>query len=559
MSWNEHHCDSERLASEAELAKGIAQPTKIPDTGSCLRERTNRNVSSPTFDRTTERTKMKILFLAANPVDVVSRLRIDKEFREIRRKIHLGTHGNQLEIVLELAVRANDLPEALLRHQPDIVHFSGHGSEIGEIFLEDEAGNRKAVSIEALSDLFRILKGNIRMVVLNACYALEQAKALSETIDFTIGMNDAIDDRAAITFSSQFYQSLAFGRSVKEAFELAVNQLRLEGFDDASVPELQVREGVSASLSRIVKPRVASLGFWLFASLAIILTLDILRRFMGGEGGWWDISVTFAQPLLIFTAALAVCLIATSLMHPVNLLVEKVARFARFNEPHKARRVAISTGIVLGSAFGIWLSLPAFARYYNEKGFEFQHREPTDLSRARESYQLAVRLKPNYAQAHYNLAAINEDLHPEKALEGYLLAIRYDSQIYPAYNNLARLYLRRGTAKDYENALTILSQASDLAPQDENVQYSLYKNFGWANYALTHYVVAETYLRRAISLRGGEGAAAHCLLAYVLKEQGKTEAVDECYDCVRFAPGEKDVEAKWVSDAQECFMKEDRK
>jgi len=73
---------------------------------------------------------------------------------------------------------------------------------------------------------------------------------------------------------------------------------------------------------------------------------------------------------------------------------------------------------------------------------------------------------------------------------------------------------------------------------------------------LKHYSLAEMYLRRAISLQSKQGgAAAHCLLAYVLKAQGKAEAADECFDCVSLAPGEKDIEAKWLSDAQECLMK----
>src|SRR5262249_46272688 len=158
----------------------------------------------------------------------------------ISQKIRLGTFHDQVELVLELAVRVSDLQAALLRHQPDIVHFSGHGSHSSGIVLEDEAGNRKVVNRRALSELFRILKDNIRVVVLNACYARDQARILSETIDFTIGMNDALDDRAAITFASYFYQSLAFGRSVEEAFDLAVNQLDLESLACAQVPELLV-------------------------------------------------------------------------------------------------------------------------------------------------------------------------------------------------------------------------------------------------------------------------------------------------------------------------------
>ncbi|HST19603.1 MAG TPA: CHAT domain-containing protein [Blastocatellia bacterium] len=556
---------------------------------------------------------MKILFLAANPVDVVTQLRIDQEIREIRRKIRTGTLRDHLEVVSEWAVRAGDLQEALLRHQPDIVHFSGHSSQTSGIILEDEAGNRKAVNRKALLDLFRILKDNVRMVVLNACYARDQAKALATTIDFTIGMNSMVEDKAAIVFASHFYQSLAFGRSVKESFDLAVNQLELEGLDVAHMPELLVRDGANAASTRIVrphrravepknkpakfrgrkvavagakvrptlipkdkpnvtisgqamrglaceeqkgKPRALAFLLWLFASVAINLTTDVLRRLFISDGGRLNMICMILQSVLIALAVIAAVLAVISLVRPASSPVVKAASLGVFKEPRNVQRVAILTGIAPVIALGVWLSLPVFAHYYNEKGIEFQYSEHPDLLRARESYQRAVRLKPSYAQAHYNLAIVEEDLQPEKAMEEYRLAIKHDSHIYSAYNNLARLYLRRGKDNDYENALNILSQAETLSPQDEDMQYSLNKNLGWTNYAVKHYPVAEVYLRRAISLKSKQGgAAAHCLLAYVLREQGKAGVDDECFDCVKLAPGEEDIEAKWLNDAKECCMK----
>jgi hypothetical protein len=101
-----------------------------------------------------------------------------------------------------------------------------------------------------------------------------------------------------------------------------------------------------------------------------------------------------------------------------------------------------------------------------------------------------------------------------------------------------------------------LNQALDISPQDEGVQYSLNKNLGWANWKLKNYASSEMYLRRAISLQDEEGgAAAHCLLVYVLKELGKAGVEDECFYCVTLAPGEKDVEEKWTSDAQDYLIK----
>jgi tetratricopeptide (TPR) repeat protein len=556
---------------------------------------------------------VKILFLAANPVDGATRLRVDEEIREISHKIRSSSLRDQIELVSEWAVRGRDLAAALLRHQPDIVHFSGYGSPTSGIRLEDDAGNSQAVSRKALSNLFRILKDNIRVVVLNACYAKAQAQALTRTIDFTIGMNAAMDNSASIIFAAHLYQSLAFGRSVKEAFELAVNQLDLEGIAGAQVPKLLVRKGADPSqsrLARLVEPspikssqeaaasgdRTASVSGdsvraiivgdhskiklggdstrratkeklrpvaflpRLLAAIAISLAIDVLRRFLGGDGDWSSIISAILQAVLIALLIVAVALTVILLLRPANPLVKKAARLGVFNEAQQARRAAVLTGIACVIALGLWLSLPAFAPYYNDRGTKFQSSDPPDLSRARESYQQAVRLKPGYAPAHYNLATTYEDLQPDQAIDEYLLAIRYDSRIYPAYNNLARLYLRRGKNNDYEDALNILHQGEDLSPPDENVQYSLNKNLGWANYALKHYPLAEMYLRRAVALRDDQsGAAAHCLLAYVLKAQGKTGVADECFSCITLAPGEKDIEAKWVSDAQECVMKGESK
>lgn len=189
--------------------------------------------------------KIKVLFLSANPIDS-SRLRLDQELREILKKIRAASERDCFELVAELALTPGDLTQALLRHKPQIVHFSGHGSKTDGIVLEDELGKTKLVNKQALVRVFQILKDDIRIVVLNACYAKDQAEALAETIDFTIGMNDTIRDKAAIMFAAHFYQALAFGQSVRVAFDLALTQLDLESIDGSNVPVLLVRPGADA-------------------------------------------------------------------------------------------------------------------------------------------------------------------------------------------------------------------------------------------------------------------------------------------------------------------------
>ena len=142
--------------------------------------------------------RIKILFLAANPLEM-PRLRLDKQIRVIDEKLRLSELRDKFELRQYWAVRVGDLQGYLLRHQPDIVHFSGHGSQSSGIILEDDSGKHHLVSARALSTLFSLLKDNIRCVVLNTSYTEPQAEAIAEHIECVIGMSNAIGDSAAIS------------------------------------------------------------------------------------------------------------------------------------------------------------------------------------------------------------------------------------------------------------------------------------------------------------------------------------------------------------------------
>ena len=108
-------------------------------------------------------------------------------------------------------------------------------------------GRPKPVSKAALVSLFRTLRDNIRVVLLNACFSRPQAEAIIQVSDCAIGMKTAIGDQAAITFAASFYRAIAFGRSVQAAFEQGTTALMLEGIPEEDTPELLVRAGANAS------------------------------------------------------------------------------------------------------------------------------------------------------------------------------------------------------------------------------------------------------------------------------------------------------------------------
>ena len=186
---------------------------------------------------------IKILFLASSPTDA-GRIRVDKELREVDERISLGSHRDQFDLIPHFAVRPRDLRRGLLKHRPHILHFSGHGSTTSGIVLEDDNGKTRVVTAADLAELLGILKDNLRVVVLNSCYSAVQASGITQAIDCAIGMNDKVGDASAIIFSATFYESLAFGRSVEEAFRLGVNDLKTEGTGSGDIPTMLRKQGV---------------------------------------------------------------------------------------------------------------------------------------------------------------------------------------------------------------------------------------------------------------------------------------------------------------------------
>ncbi len=183
----------------------------------------------------------KILVLAANSKDT-SGLRLDEEVRSIQQSIRLSKERDRFQIVSEWAVRTEDLIQALLSHQPHVVHFLGHGTGEQGLVLNDDRGRAQLVPTRALARLFQQLHG-IECVLLNACYSDTQAQAISQFVSCVIGMNQPIGDSAAIIFSRGFYTALGHGSSYESAHEMGRTAIDLEDIPEVKTPVLRTRLG----------------------------------------------------------------------------------------------------------------------------------------------------------------------------------------------------------------------------------------------------------------------------------------------------------------------------
>ena len=189
------------------------------------------------LEKTDENINVSILFLAADPTNSV-RLRLGEELREIQEKLQLAKLRERFVLKQRMSVRPADITQAMLDEQPKIVHFSGHGTITGALCFENQIGETHPIKPEALAAVFEQFADQVHCVLLNACYSDVQAKAIASHIDYVVGMNEAIGDKAAIAFSVGFYQALGAGRTIEQAYKLGCVQIQLQNIPEHLTPVL---------------------------------------------------------------------------------------------------------------------------------------------------------------------------------------------------------------------------------------------------------------------------------------------------------------------------------
>jgi hypothetical protein len=220
---------------------------RLKELGDKLSEIENKLQPAPLSKNSdSKKIHQKILILAAIPQPY--NLRLDKEIREIRAAIERATRRDLFEIDTRTAVRSQDIRRAMQEVRPQIVHFCGHGMEDGSLVLEDDAGNHKPVAPEGLAALFKLHAEYVNCVLLNACYSEKPAKAISQYINYTIGMNQPIEDQAAIVFAQGFYDGLGYKNldnqdMFQRAFDEGIVAIQMENLAQGQVPVLKKKVG----------------------------------------------------------------------------------------------------------------------------------------------------------------------------------------------------------------------------------------------------------------------------------------------------------------------------
>jgi hypothetical protein len=178
--------------------------------------------------------------------------------------------GKSVRMIGVFNLTLDDILMELNRSSPRILHLSGK-QEGGQIKLHNEQGKLVPVSADHLAELLADYSAMLRMVILDTCDSLQQAKIIVGTVDFAIGVRSAIAEPVAINFFAMFYNAIASGYPVQRAYDVAFGlelakiagniKYRREIEDiiecrfkpELHLPQLAVRHSVNARKAGLVK------------------------------------------------------------------------------------------------------------------------------------------------------------------------------------------------------------------------------------------------------------------------------------------------------------------
>jgi len=160
--------------------------------------------------------KLKILLVSANAIQGAT-LRVDAEFKAVQQQL-----GQTADVRYVPSATWEEVAAQVEGYTPRVVHFSAHGGDSEEILLTTREGRPHPIPTKALEQLFKVMRGKIRLVVMNSCFSERQARAIAKFTDGVLGVKLRLPEEVALGFSPRFYKAISEGESVAEAYERAM-------------------------------------------------------------------------------------------------------------------------------------------------------------------------------------------------------------------------------------------------------------------------------------------------------------------------------------------------
>lgn len=181
------------------------------------------------FDPSSESPSMTTVLMVSATFDPAPRLDIERGFQTILSR----TRHRQFYSTYVRVNGLDELMDALIMARPGVLHLSAHVAPDGELAFPPSANASAQISpTSVLIRLLETMSSKVRLVIIEALHASAIAHKISSVIDHAIAVDTSVPENLRIDFSVAFYEALAAGRAVSDAFSIAVGGVAMQRHDD---------------------------------------------------------------------------------------------------------------------------------------------------------------------------------------------------------------------------------------------------------------------------------------------------------------------------------------
>lgn len=181
---------------------------------------------------------LKILFFESNPKGTAV-LNISSELKKIKKVLKIAISSKLLSLTDFGSTSFEDFRENIDEQNPNVIHFSGHGSAKKKALLMlDAFEEADYISATKLERFFASLSKEVTCVILNACSTASVGLKIAKHVKYVIAMRDEVENMTAKSFSKGFYSALAKGKTIDTAFKKGRDEIFYNDHPDENIPVL---------------------------------------------------------------------------------------------------------------------------------------------------------------------------------------------------------------------------------------------------------------------------------------------------------------------------------
>jgi Tfp pilus assembly protein PilF len=191
------------------------------------------------------------MFISAMPKDHDYLDQVNLEINSISNDIFEGLNIEQHDYVTHVIQYIDrDTITDIFGFEPDIVHFTGHGTNHGLVLQDGDS-----ISAKWLKTLFENKK-DIQLLFLNACYSADQISELLQlkNIKYIIGNEGEISEYSATDFASIFYTHYKRSRNIPQAYVDARDEYKIKNDREVKMKQVFYPEEEVAKLISSEQP-----------------------------------------------------------------------------------------------------------------------------------------------------------------------------------------------------------------------------------------------------------------------------------------------------------------